>query len=254
LVHLPAQGRPHAALVGADRTSLRLTPPLPEAPPPWQVREQGAVWDVLDWQLEGTLVSASDRFPLFVAVGTIGEEWTAVNLGRAPGLIAIPGDVRASREALTSLVTQVARNAGSTEIVIVGNLPGVGLPAARTLQVQTVQDVPGPVFPQNASLGPLGVLGDVWDRIVDDAGSLHRQLVVITTPLSASDAEVLASLAAHSDDASAVLVLGDSPYAAWRFETRGGVLDLGVLGLRLDGSPAEAAPGRPRRRTAQAAG
>ena len=244
LAQLPAHARPHAALVGAARTSVRLTPPLPEAPPPWQVREQGAVWEVLDWQLEVAGNPAPERFPLFVAVGTVGGEWTAVNLGRAPGLVALPGDVRAAREALAGLVEQVARGAGATSVVVVGDLPGVGLPGAGPLRVRTVQEVPGPVFGRSAPPGTPGVLGDVWDRIVADAGSLHRQLVVITTPLSTADAEVLASLAARSDDTAAVLLLGDSPYASWRFEVAGGVLDLGVLGLRLDGAPAGATPGR----------
>ena len=143
-------------------------------------------------------------------------------------------------------MTQIARQAGTTTVVVVGDLPGVVGVGVRMLRVQTVQEVPGPVFGQEAPRVS-GSLGDVWDRIVVDAGSLHHQLVVVTTPLSTADAEVLASLAARSDDTAAVLVLGDSPHAAWRFEVRGGVFDLGVLGLRLDGFSAEAAAGRPRR-------
>lgn len=242
LAVLPTAARPHVALVGRGRTSLRLTPPLPEGAPPWRVGEQGATWEVLDWQLDGADGATPGRFPLFVPVGTVDGEWTAVNLGRAPGLIAVPGDLRAARAAVAELADEVAGGPGAPAVVVVGDLPGSRAAAERWLRVRTVQDVPGPVFGRTVSPG--ASLGDVWDRLVPEAGALHRQLVVVATPVSPADAEVLAALAARSDDTAAVLVVGDSPYAAWRFEPVRGVLDLGILGLRLDGFPVAAGPGR----------
>ncbi|MFI5934098.1 hypothetical protein [Actinoplanes sp. NPDC051494] len=196
---LPSAPGVYAAVVGLDRISLRLAPALPDPPPPWQARAQGTVWEAPTWQLDAAPAApGSGGMPLLATIGTIGGEPVVVNLGRAPGLVALTGDKTAARTRLVSFVD------GVTVPVLV---LGPALPASRGRVVTDVAQVEG--------AGP-------W-------------LVAVTGALPPPALQRLSELAANGGNTTAVVVLGDVPQAAWRFAERpDGTLDAGVLGLTLD--------------------
>ncbi|MGW4464941.1 hypothetical protein [Micromonospora sp. NPDC004704] len=227
----PPQPRVYAAVVGPDRVSLRLAPAVPEAPSPWQPREQGSVWEAPNWQLDdGSAPGGPTGLPLLATVGTIGGELTVVNLGRAPGVVALTGDPAISMAVLGAFLDEIGSDpaAASVLITVLGPEPGTRLPAGRLR-----------IAPDPDGITDLLAAGRVGSR-PDGSGpvpppALHGQLVVVTAPIGSVAVERLGAMATLSDDTAAVLVVGDVPNAAWRFEAGAdGSLDVGVLGLRLD--------------------
>ncbi|MEU4677071.1 hypothetical protein [Micromonospora sp. NPDC023737] len=217
-----AQAQVYAALIGPDRVSLRLAPALPEAPSPWQARQQGAIWEAPSWQLDQNPDDTTE-LPLLATVGTVGGELAVVNLGRAPGIVALTGDRDAGMRIAGAFIDEIGRHpaAASVAINVVGPPPPPWPAPERvraTLDLQTV-------------LPP----SDDGVDAAQQGGVLRDRLVVVTAPVPPAELERLGALAAVSGSTAAVLVVGDAPNAAWRFEAGSdGSLDVGVLGLQLD--------------------
>lgn len=233
LRHLAVSGTPlpqiYGAVVGPDRVSLRLTPPQPQVTHPWRTREEGAVWEAPTWQLDPTTPNVPPPFPLLVSVGTIGGEWTAVNLGRAPGLVALTGEPTATAQAASVLLEQIAADPG-VGITVIGRPPKARVAPGRLRVLPNAGDLLGARQERNPDV--TGMLDRDW---MAGPPRLGRHLVLVNGPVPAADLERLGALAASADPASAVLVVGDVPTAAWRFGVaENGALDIGVLGLELD--------------------
>ncbi|MEH0927166.1 hypothetical protein [Micromonospora sp. CPCC 205558] len=214
-----SQPQVYAAMVGADRVSLRLAPALPDPPPPWRAREEGAIWEAPSWDLDQNVAGGDGGFPLLATVGTVGGELTVVNLGRAPGIIALTGEPAVARRLAGAFLGEISRYAAaSVAITVVGPPPEPWPVPERVRVVVDVHTV-------------LGLPGDD----AHEALALRDHLVVITAPLPADEWERLGAMAAASDGTAAVVVVGDSPNTVWRFESdANGALDVGVLGLHLD--------------------
>ncbi|MGK5737892.1 hypothetical protein [Micromonospora sp. URMC 103] len=211
----------YAALIGPDRVSLRLAPALPEAPPPWQARQRGAIWDAPSWQLDQGGDGRS-ALPLLATVGTVGGELAVVNLGRAPGIVALTGDEAGALRIAGAFLDDISGDpaAASVAITVVGPPPQLW---PRPGRVRVTADVREAVPPAGGA--------------VDDSpsGAMRDHLVMVTASIPPAELERLGALAAVSGNTAAVLVVGDAPNAAWRFEVRAdGSLDVGVLGLDLD--------------------
>jgi hypothetical protein len=221
----PTQPPVYAAMVGPDRVSLRLSPVLPIAPPPWQARQDGAVWEAQNWQFNGGPQPAG-TLPLLVSVGTVGGELAAVNLGRAQGIVALTGEATAANKLAASMLDEVS--ASGANITVVGPVPPSHVPADRMRIVGDIRRIPGLVTqPQPGDQHVTGARPTLnW---------LRNHLVVVTAPLSPEAAENLSVNAASSDNTAAVVVVGDVPTAAWRFASgANGSLNADVLGLQLD--------------------
>jgi LPXTG-motif cell wall-anchored protein len=208
---LPADGRAapgvYAAVVGEEQISVLLAPARPQAPEPWQARHSGTEWSLSTRDLVRS--TTPPAYPLLVPVGFVGGAWTAVNLGRAAGIISLHG----AQDDVVSAVESMVRGVHpSVDIVTVGILPAMALPAPRVRAFDTL--------PQLFAT-PL---------------SAHGQLVIIeAVELTPSTVDQLNSLAARSDHSTAVLVLGAVPHAAWQLEIGPDLVpDLGGLGLHLD--------------------
>ncbi|MFY1671598.1 hypothetical protein ACN27G_16725 [Plantactinospora sp. WMMB334] len=225
LRQLAAQASPpqvYAAMVGADRVSLRLAPALPNAPPPWRTRQQGAIWEAPSREVGQAGTGVGGGLPLLATVGTVGGELTVVNLGRAPGIVALTGDTTAAQRMAGAFLDEISRHASaSVAISVVGPPPPPWLLPERVrvaVDVRTVLTLPD----ENA--------GDAHRSTV-----LRNHLVVVTTGLRPDEVERLGAVAAASDGTAAVVVVGDAPNTVWRFEIdANGALDIGVLGLHLD--------------------
>lgn len=233
LRHLVLSGSPlpqvYGAVVGPDRVSLRLTPPQRQVAHPWRIREDGAVWEAATWQLDPTTPTVPPPFPLLVSVGTIGGEWTAVNLGRAPGLVALTGATRDAEQAASALLEQVAADPG-VGITVIGRVPRTRIAPGRVRVLPSAAELVDARREDNPDV--TGMLDRRW---MAAPSRLSRHLVLVNGPVPAADLDRLGALAASPDLTSAVLVVGDVPTAAWRFGVgEDGVLDIGVLGLELD--------------------
>ncbi|WP_394617031.1 transmembrane domain-containing protein [Lentzea sp. JNUCC 0626] len=240
LRHLVVSGSPipqvYGAVVGPDRISLRLTPPQPQATHPWRTREEGAVWEAPTWQLDPTTPNVPPPFPLLVSVGTIGGEWTAVNLGRAPGLVALTGEPGVTGQAAAALLEQVAADPG-VGITVIGRVPKARLAPGRVRVVQSAEELLGGNR-RNDNPDVTGMLAGNWQAA---PSRLSRHLVLVNAPLPPADVDRLGTLAAMPDLTSAVLVVGDVATAAWRFGIADdGAFDIGVLGLELDSAKTDA--------------
>ncbi|MEV6711541.1 hypothetical protein AB0M48_05780 [Lentzea sp. NPDC051208] len=233
LRHLRVSGSPlpqiYAAVVGPDRVSLRLTPPQQQAAHPWRTREDGAVWEAPTWQLDPTTPNVPHPFPLLVSMGTIGGEWTAVNLGRAPGLVALTGEPGDTAQAAAALLEQVAADPG-VAIIVIGRMPKARIAPGRVQVLSSTAGLLDARQERNADV--TGMLGRDW---VAAPSRLARHFVLVNGPVPIDHLERLGAVAASPDPSGAVLVVGDVPTAAWRFGVGAdGVLDIGVLGLELD--------------------
>ncbi|WP_422772902.1 hypothetical protein ACN28C_08010 [Plantactinospora sp. WMMC1484] len=225
LRQLAAQASPpqvYAAMVGADRVSLRLAPALPDAPPPWRTRQQGAIWEAPSWEVEQDSTGVGGGLPLLATVGTVGGELTVVNLGRAPGIVALTGDTAAAQRLAGNLLHEISRHASASVAISVVGPPPPPWPIPERVRVavdvRTVLTLPE----ENAGDGHRSTV-------------LRNHLVVVTTGLPPDEVERLGAVAAASDGTAAVVVVGDAPNTVWRFEVdANGALDVGVLGLHLD--------------------
>jgi hypothetical protein len=209
----------YAATVDSDRVVLRLAPPLPNAVPPWQAREEGSSWQAPIWQLDKSVPDAATPFPLFIDLGVTDGDWTAVNLGRAPGLVAIDGK---QADVETALARVTARGLRITCI-------GRPLRIAGAETVASVRDLlgDGPLPNPNVT----GMLA-VWGAPGGLPAELDHHLVLVTGDVPPPELDVLSELAARSGNSVAVLVLGDAPAAVWRLTVGpSGVLDGSSLGL-----------------------
>ncbi|MGC5378487.1 hypothetical protein ACPXB1_08430 [Micromonospora sp. DT68] len=218
-----AQAKVYAALIGPEQVSLRLAPALPDAPPPWRTRQQGAIWEAPSWQFDES-VDGGDGLPLLATVGTVEGELAVVNLGRAPGIVALTGDPVAAMRTARAFLDEIGWHA-----------------AAASLTVSVVGP-PSPMWPPSEQVRVVPdarpVLTSPGDGATGQPDVLHDHLVLVTTTLPQAELEQLGALAAASAGTAAVVVVGDVPNAAWRFEVDAdGTLDVGVLGLDLD-SPA----------------
>jgi hypothetical protein len=236
LRHLAAGGGPlpqiYGVVVGLDRVSLRLTPPLAQVPHPWRTREDGAVWEAPTWQLDTNVPNVPTPFPLLVGVGTIGGEWTAVNLSRAPGLVAVTGNTIDATTAVTAMLEQVADDPGIA-ITVIGRPPRVRTAPGRVRVLASVVELLGTSSIPRANV--TGMLSGVWGSPGGLPGPLERHLVLVNGAVPPAELELLGEVAALPGNSGAVLVVGDAAGAAWRFAAgQDGALDISVLGLRLD--------------------
>ncbi|GAA0361882.1 hypothetical protein GCM10009541_00200 [Micromonospora gifhornensis] len=219
----PASQPPvYAAMVGADRVSLRLAPALPDPPPPWRARQQGAIWEAPSWDLDQQVTADGGGLPMLATVGTVGGELTVVNLGRAPGIVALTGEPTAAYRLAGAFLDEISRYAATSVTISVVGPPPPPWPVPERVRVvvdlRSVLMLPG-------------------DDAQDAHGSsaLRDHLVVVTAPLPPEELERLGALAAASDGTAAVVVVGDAPNTVWRFDIdANGALDVGVLGLHLD--------------------
>jgi hypothetical protein len=205
----------YAAVVQPGCVSLRLTPPVAEAPHPWQASQGGAVWEA---PIPLTGPDGITPYPLLVGVDAPDGEWTVVNLGCAPGLVAVTGRPADANAAALAMLTEIAVN-----------------PAAAEIQITIV----GPAPTALLALGRVRTAGSVTEALgmsspADFPDPLDEQFVLVIGPVTAADLQLLNELAAASGNSGAVLVIGDTPAAAWRFGAGpDGALDVDVLGLRL---------------------
>ncbi|MFI1170332.1 hypothetical protein [Streptomyces melanogenes] len=227
--------------------ALHLTNIDHNAPAPWTADEEGEEWRAESADLGSHAVESAavaQPYPLAVTVGMHQGERLLIDLSRASAPIAVTGDGEGVRQLVRALVTElitgpVGRRA---EVTLVGSAAtaemtvGLGLMSARLHTVATLDEglSGGPDGPGTGPGADSSSVTQVF-RLIEGRGPVGVQgraprLFVLHAAQFLEERAAMAGL----NTADALLVLGEAPDFAWRFQVAAdGSLDTGPLGLRI---------------------
>lgn len=220
-------------LAAHDRLILRLADPAPTAPlPPW--RPEPGEPARRSW-----LVDASElrqfrpgppAYPTLVAVGR-QEQWTVlVDLGHAPGPVALAGDEEQCRRFLVTLGFGLATNPWSTEVTVVA----AGFPAPVS------GPGPGRIRYLGSTAEALSYVERIsadqrTDRVAPPTSADAPTVLLLAEPPEPGHAERLTALCQQRPGRLVVVAPGPLPQAGWTMTcTPDGRLQVPWLGLTLD--------------------
>ena len=211
------------------------------APPaPWMSVADGRGWAVSAADLGSGVADMTAPYPALAGIGVSEGADVLVDLEAAPGLVAFEGDAQVAREVVASLAFELATNLWSdgVQVTVVGF--GDDFAAAAPTAVTAVDrlgDVLDALEAESRlaaeALRSLGVDGVLSGRLVRGVSRRRPRVVVLSGPPSPPEAARLQTLVADVRTPLAVVCLGTTPAARWRFivDSSGG-LDLGVLGVQ----------------------
>ena len=215
----------------------------PAPPAPWQQTEEGGVWVVRAGDLAGHPVTGPAPWPALVNVARSHGFDLLVDLEYAPGLVSIGGDAQVAREVALSTVVDLVTHPWSdgARATLVG-FAGRGTEALADLapgrihQVRSIEEAlqlgRRDVEAHRARLRGLGVDGVLAGRSAGAGQDLRPHVIVLSGSPGPQEAQQLTELLAAGRTGLAVLCVGQTLSARWRFAVDGsGQLDLGVLGL-----------------------
>ena len=215
----------------------------PAPPAPWQQTEEGGVWVLRAGDLDGYPVSGPAPWPALVNVATSHGFDLLVDLEYAPGLVSIGGDPEVAREVALSTVVDLVTHPWSdgARATLVGfagrgTEAMVDLAPGRIHQVRSIEEAlqvgRRDAEAHRARLRGLGVEGVLAGRAAGASRDLQPHVIVLSGSPGPQEAQQLGELLAAGRTGLAVLCVGPSVSARWRFTVDGsGQFDLGVLGL-----------------------
>jgi hypothetical protein len=234
----------YVAFLRDDQLLVHFSPAPEGVPPaPWTAREDGRSWMV---DADAVLPPPDDvlaPYPAMVNLG-IAHGWEVlVDLEFAPGIVSLGGDAEVGRDVAASAAVELATNLWSDDVDV--TLVGFGDDLAavapdRMRRADTLTEVLADAEAESprtdAVLRSLGVNGVLQGRAArPDRAALRPHVLVLSGPPAPEEAARLAALTGPGRSRFAVLCVGDTPAARWRFTvTRAGRLDLGVLGFDTD--------------------
>ena len=234
---------PEIAVAYCDDTHLTLSliGSAGAPPAPWTTVSDGRGWVVAAADLGAEVVDMPAPYPALagVAVSPDGTD-VLVDLEAAPGLVALEGDVQMAREIATSLAFELSTNLWSdgVQVTVVGFGDDLAAAAPASVTVvdrldEVLDDLERESRHAAEALKALGVQGVLSGRLVRGAARRRPRVVVLSGAPSGPEAARLQALVADVRTPLAVLCVGTTTAARWRFAVDGeGVLDLGVLGVR----------------------
>jgi hypothetical protein len=207
---------------------------------PWTVSEDGMSWTLFEDDLVTPAAGVPAPYPCLVNVASSHGFDLLVDLEMAPGLVALGGDAEVAREVAMSVAVELVTHAWSdrTEVVLVGfgdelaDLTGSGVRHVPHLD-EALADAMAEQSRVSGVAQQLGVNGVLQGRQRGAAAHYAPTLLLLSGPPTAEQAQQLARLTSGGRTALAVVCVGDSASARWRFvlDAQGG-LDAGVLGVR----------------------
>ena len=207
---------------------------------PWTVSEDGMSWTLFEDDLVVPGAGVPAPYPCLVNVASSHGFDLLVDLEMAPGLVALGGDADVAREVAMSIAVELVTHAWSdrTEVVMVGfgdelaDLTGSGVRHVPHLD-EALADALAEQSRVSGVAQQLGVRGVLQGRQRGAAAHYAPTLLLLSGPPTAEQAQQLARLTSGGRTALAVVCVGDSASARWRFvlDAQGG-LDAGVLGVR----------------------
>jgi nucleoid-associated protein YgaU len=233
---------PEIAVAYCDDSSITLSLiGAPGTPPaPWTAVSDGRGWSVRAEDLPTETPDVAAPYPALAGIAVSGGADVLVDLEAAPGLLALDGDPVVAREVAVSLVVELATNLWSDGVDVTAIGFGDDLSAAAPQAVTSADALADVLSELEAqaragldALRALGVDGVLSGRLVRDAERRRPRVVVLSGPPTPQEADRLQALVADVRTPLAVVCVGATPAARWRFTAEAdGTLDLGVLGLR----------------------
>lgn len=232
---------PDLAVVYVDDAQVVAHPVgSPEAPAqPWRLSDDGGSWTVAAADLRGVATTGPAPYPALVNVATSHGFDLLIDLEYASGLVSIGGDATTAREVASSLVVDLATHAWSDAVAItmvgfgsdLSDLAPSRIASASNLD-EALRGIEGALGRADALLADLGVDGVLSGRSRARHPELAPQVLVLSAPPTAEEAQRIRALVAHGRTAFAAICVGDAPGARWRFAVdAAGRIDLGVLGV-----------------------
>ncbi|AGL17634.1 peptidoglycan-binding LysM [Actinoplanes sp. N902-109] len=201
----------YAISVDEARIKLRLVIPREHAPEPWEAQDDGRLWvaSLRDLQALPADPDARTPCPRLVTLGSLYGIRELVDLGQAPGVIAVQGDQAAGRSLAAAWAMELTGSPWSEGVrVIAGGLGTVVAPGAQVTSLDSV------------------------DAALDAAAGEPGGIGVVLLAAPPADLDRIHALATREDAAWAVVVLGHTSLDRWRFTLQGdGRLDTGSLGI-----------------------
>ncbi len=207
---------------------------------PWTVSEDGMSWTLFEDEMVQASSGVAAPYPCLVNVATSHGFDLLVDLEMAPGLIALGGHADVAREVAMSMAVDLVTHVWSdrTEVVMVGfgdelaDLTGSGVRHVRHLD-EALADALADQARVSTVAQQLGVRGVLQGRQRGAASHYAPTVLLLSGPPTAEQAQQLARLTSGGRTALAVVCVGDSASARWRFvlDAQGGI-DAGVLGVR----------------------
>lgn len=220
--------------------TLSLIGPAGTPPAPWTAIADGRGWTVRAEDLPDQAPDVAAPYPALAGIAMSDGADVLIDLEAAPGVVALEGDASMAREIATSLVVELATNLWSdgVDVTVVGF--GDDLSAAAPEGITTADKLSKVLRSLEAesraarnALTSLGVSGVLSGRLLRDADRRPPRVVVLSGPPTPAQAERLHALVADVRTPLAVLCIGATPAARWRFTVDAtGTLDLGVLGVQ----------------------
>ncbi|WP_082772054.1 hypothetical protein [Actinoplanes sp. TFC3] len=215
LVTSSAEAAPPIYGISVDeaRIKLRLVTPGNEVPEPWEAQDEGRLWvaSLRDLQALPADPGVAAPCPRLVTLGSLYGTRELVDIGQAPGIIAVQGDPAAGRSLAASWALELTTSPWSEEVrVIAGGLSTVVAPGAHVKSLETVDEALAAAGTDPAGVG----------------------VVMLAAPPAEHDLERVRALVTRDDAAWAVVVLGHTSQDRWRFLLQAdGRLDTGSLGI-----------------------
>ncbi len=228
------------AYVDDEQVVLHLARSASAPEQPWTTSEDGMSWTLRaeDLQTPGRGVVAP--YPCLVNVAESHGYDLLVDLEMAPGLVALGGDATVAREVAMSMAVDLVTHRWSDDVRV--TMVGFGdeladVAGARIQRVATLDEALENATAQAATAGSvadsLGVRGVLSGRLRGAGRELTPSVLLLSGPPTAEQSRQLSRLTSGGRTNLAVVTIGDSPSARWRFvlDTTGH-LDAGVLGVR----------------------
>lgn len=228
------------AYVDDEQVVLHLARSTSAPEQPWTASEDGMSWTLRaeDLQTPGTGVAAP--YPCLVNVAESHGYDLLVDLEMAPGLVALGGDTTVAREVAMSMAVDLATHRWSDDVRV--TMVGFGdeladIAGDRIQRVATLDEALEAASSQAATAGAvadsLGVRGVLSGRLRGAGRELTPSVLLLSGPPTAEQSRQLSRLTSGGRTNIAVVAIGDSPSARWRFVLdTSGHLDAGVLGVR----------------------
>ena len=228
------------AYVDDEQVVLHLARSASAPERPWTTSEDGMSWTLRaeDLQTPGRGVVAP--YPCLVNVAESHGYDLLVDLEMAPGLVALGGDATVAREVAMSMAVDLVTHRWSDDVRV--TMVGFGdeladIAGDRIQRLATLDEALESATTQSATAGSvadsLGVRGVLSGRLRGAGRELTPSVLLLSGPPTAEQSRQLSRLTSGGRTNLAVVTIGDSPSARWRFvlDTTGH-LDAGVLGVR----------------------
>ena len=220
--------------------TLSLVGTAGEPPAPWTTVGEGRGWTVKAADVPAEAPDVAAPYPALVGLATTDGVDVLVDLEAAPGLLALEGDLDVAREVAASLVVELATNLWSDGVLVTAvgfadDLTPADPDAVSTADTldQVLSSLEAEHKAGQQALRALGVDGVLSGRLARGADRRRPRVVVLSGPPTPQEADRLQALVSGGRTPLAVVAVGSTPAARWRFAVdTAGTIDLGVLGVR----------------------